>query len=1033
MRKTARIVIAALFLQFFVGGGSAEAATQTLRINTVSVSGGMVTVKWNPIKLASKDFVEVEFTKTSTSKAFKVIKTKSTGIVAKLDPFTKYTVRIRKSLTPKVWTANRTFSTTSDPVNGLATNNITYTSADLSWDPVAGATSYDVIINEATVISVPTNSYALKTLNPGNKYSVFVRPKAGLINGPASNVLGILTLNSAPAKLASSLTSTSGTTLTWEGITGADSYNIYANKLLLTNTKATSYAATGLLPGTSVTYTVTALFGKSETPASDSLEITTLIETPNAPVVSSVTSSSLIATWSADKNATSYELNLYDSTGVNAVKTITVDSSLVTATFTGLLPSTTYTVGIKHNYSKVTSKQSALATATTLKLSLTGVVMSNVTTTTATLNWASLPGVISYEVARDGVPVVAATAALTVASVAYTFPSLSPGVTYKFAVRATYLDGAKVTLTTDWVEISQQLVIDPNAAPTSTAIPVITLPYASVPIVGATLTASTGNWTSVPAVSSYTYQWQRTLDNGTTWSSLVGETKSTYKVVASDYAFKLRVLVTAINANGSRTAASEKSSAVAETYNVQIPVVRGTLVSGQLLEVTDGTWSSDYPLTFRYQWKRDGVSITDQISPSYTLTDSDVNKDISVTVIAYSTLGSVSSNSTVRSSVAAVGNTVAPVITGTLKVYQTLTTSTGTWLASPTITYQWQRSTDGVLWNNIASATNSTYVVATTDVGYYIRAQVFGSKTVSDVAYRYTSNSAATAIVPGFTLVSTSAPIVSGSWTTGSTLSTTNGTWSSSGTYTYQWQRSTDNSIWSSISGATSSSYVLTSDDSSKYVRVQVYLAGSSGADGIAYSVSTAKVGAPYNTVAPAITGTLRVGNVQTVSTGTWSGSPTFTYQWQTSSDGIAWANIDGATTSTFTITYSQANLRIRARVSGTNAVDTATASSQVIVGFLAPIATAVPVITSSGDFKSGQTLTSSAGTWPNTSSGYTYTWQRSSDGGTTWTNISGAITSTYVLVTGDVGYLIRSEVTVTTNAGSSTAYSLPTVAIAPA
>jgi hypothetical protein len=616
--------------------------------------------------------------------------------------------------------------------------------------------------------------------------------------------------------------------------------------------------------------------------------------------------------------------------------------------------------------------------------------------------------------------------------VAYTFSSLAPGVTYKFAIRGTYQDGAKVTLTTDWVEISQQTLIDPVAAPTSTAVPVITLPYASVPIVGATLTATTGTWTSVPAVSSYSYQWQRTLDNGTTWSPLVGETRSTYKVVASDYAFKLRVLVTATNANGSRTAASERSSAVAETYNVQIPVVRGTLVSGQLLEVTDGTWSSDYPLTFRYQWKRGTNSaISGAISPSYTLTDSDIGLDIFVEVIANSSLGSVSSNSTIRSSVAAVGNTIAPVISGTVRVYQTLTTTDGTWLASPTITYQWQRSTDGTLWNNIPSATNSTYVIASTDAGYYIRSQVFGSKTISGTTYRYTANSAATSIVPGFTLASTSAPVVTGSWTSGSTLSTTNGTWSSSGTFTYQWQRSTDNSTWSSISGATASTYALTSDDASKYVRVQVYLTGASGADGIAYSVSTAKVGAPYNTVAPAITGTLRVGNVQTVSNGTWSGSPTYSYQWQTSSDGIAWANVSGATSSTYTVTYTVANLRLRAVVSAANATDTATATSQVVQGFLAPVATAVPAI--SGTVRSGETLTSSSGTWPNTSSGYTYTWQRSADGGTTWTNISGAISSTYVLVTGDVGYLIRSEVTVTTNAGSSTAYSLPTVAVAPA
>ena len=1032
MRKVTHLVIAALALQFFVGGVSAEAAPAPLRISGVTVSGLAVTVKWNPVVITSKDFFEVEFTKSSSSKAFKLIKTKGNAIVTKLDPFTEYKVRLRKSLTPKKWTSFRTFRTSSDAIEGLAASNVTYTSADLAWNPVVGATAYDIVLNDSTLVSVVTTKYTLTGLKPGTNYSVAIKPKAGLLSGNNSEAIGIDTLNASPTKLASSLTTTSGTTLSWVAVAGAESYNVYADKKILINTKLLTHTTTGLLPGTSVLYSVSAVFGKNETLISDAIEVTTLIDTPAIPVVSSVTSSSFVVTWQADKNVTSYEINLYDSTGITSQKMVTVDRSLVSTTFTGLSPSTTYTVGVKNVYSKtVTSKQSALATTTTLKLSMSGVILSNVTSTTATLYWSVLPGVVTYEVARDSIPIAAATAALTTTSVAYTFTSLSPGVTYKFAIRGTYQDGSKVTLTTDWVEISQQTAIDATAAPTSTVVPVITLPYASVPIVGATLTASTGTWTSIPAVSSYAYQWQRTLDNGTTWSTLVGETRSTYRVIATDYAFKLRVQVTATNANGSRTAVSVATSAVAETYNIQIPIVRGTLVSGQLLEVTDGTWSSDYPLTFRYQWLRGGIAISGQISPSYTLTNTDIGTDISVTVIANSSLGSVSSNSTVRSSVAAVGNTVAPAITGTLRVYQTLTTSDGTWLASPTITYQWQRSADGTLWNNIASATNSTYVIAVTDAGYYIRAQVFGSKTISETAYRYTANSVATAIVPGFTLASTTAPIVTGSWTTGSTLSTTNGTWSSSGTFTYQWQRSENNSTWTSISSATSSTYVLTSDDAAKYVRVQVYLTGTSGADGIAYSVPTAKVGAPYNTVAPAISGTLRVGSVQTVSTGTWSGSPTYTYQWQTSSDGIAWLSVGSATSSTYTVTYAVANLRLRAVVSATNDTDTSTATSQIVQGFLAPIATAIPAIT--GTVQSGQTLTSSSGTWPSTSSGYTYTWQKSSDGGTTWTNIAGAIASTYVLVTADVGYLIRSEVTVTTSTGSSTAYSLPTVAVAPA
>jgi len=178
----------------------------------------------------------------------------------------------------------------------------------------------------------------------------------------------------------------------------------------------------------------------------------------------------------------------------------------------------------------------------------------------------------------------------------------------------------------------------------------------------------------------------------------------------------------------------------------------------------------------------------------------------------------------------------------------------------------------------------------------------------------------------------------------------------------------------------------------------------------------------------------LRVGVAQTVSNGTWSGSPTFTYQWQTSADGIAWANIDGGTSATYTPTYTVANLRLRAVVSARNDVDTATAISQVVQGFLAPIATVIPAITVVGanPVEAGEVLTTDAGTWPSTSSGYLYGWQRSSDNGVTWTDIGGATATTYTLLAGDVGYRIRSQVTVATNTGSSTAYSLPTVPVAP-
>ena len=66
-------------------------------------------------------------------------------------------------------------------------------------------------------------------------------------------------------------------------------------------------------------------------------------------------------------------------------------------------------------------------------------------------------------------------------------------------------------------------------------------------------------------------------------------------------------------------------------------------------------------------------------------------------------------------------NTVAPVISGTAQEGQTVTCSTGTWTGTPVITYAYQWKRNG---SNIASATNSTYVLVTADVGQSIKCTV---------------------------------------------------------------------------------------------------------------------------------------------------------------------------------------------------------------------------------------------------------------------------------------------------------------------
>ncbi len=85
-------------------------------------------------------------------------------------------------------------------------------------------------------------------------------------------------------------------------------------------------------------------------------------------------------------------------------------------------------------------------------------------------------------------------------------------------------------------------------------------------------------------------------------------------------------------------------------------------------------------------------------------------------------------------------NTVAPVVSGTATVGQTLSCTTGTWTGDATIvfTYQWQRA--GV---NIGGATASTYLLVTADVGSAIRCRVTGTNGAGNA----TANSNATAAV----------------------------------------------------------------------------------------------------------------------------------------------------------------------------------------------------------------------------------------------------------------------------------------------
>ncbi len=243
----------------------------------------------------------------------------------------------------------------------------------------------------------------------------------------------------------------------------------------------------------------------------------------------------------------------------------------------------------------------------------------------------------------------------------------------------------------------------------------------------------------------------------------------------------------------------------------------GTAVTGDILAVSfDGTWTDDSggSVTTTWQWRRRVIgsgsyaNIAGETGSIYFVQAGDAGYEIVCVATGTSsnggTPGTVTSSNSISFPDTLPTNTSLPTISGTPKVGSTLTATTGSWTNSPTsYSYQWKRG--GA---TISGAISSTYTLVTADSGSTISVVVTATNTSGSGA----AESSATATITLYAPVNTGAPVISGTPTSGQTLSVSNGTWENSNnaptSYSYQWKRD-----GASISGATGSSYTLVQAD----------------------------------------------------------------------------------------------------------------------------------------------------------------------------------------------------------------------------
>lgn len=465
----------------------------------------------------------------------------------------------------------------------------------------------------------------------------------------------------------------------------------------------------------------------------------------------------------------------------------------------------------------------------------------------------------------------------------YSFVLSEAGTLSYRAVAAASGDLAAATSKTQTVKVAAA----PATTFTSAPVPTVT----GTMSVGSTLKGIPGTWSPEPG--RFTYQWIR---DGVP----IRRYWYTYTITAADVGHHLTFAVAATR-SGAKTVRESKPGDVVTigTFTTQPPEIKGEVAVGETVTADISGWSPQ-PQSVGYQWKRDGTAIPGATQKTYTLGAADGGTHVSVMVTGasdgYPTVTRTSSSlfvpsaSAVARSLSFNGYAGFPQVGAEMTFDGTLTSSPG---HSPVVVQELRSGS----WEDAAT-------VQTDDDGSYtarVTPTVSGSVSYRAIAAGTPDLRAAVSSTKKLTVAAspsvpfTTAPLptVTGSMSVGSVLKGNPGTWSPSGSFSYQWVRDgvPIRRYWYT--------YEVTAADIGHHLTFAVS-ASRSGSKTIRESRPTGIVSiGTFTTQPPAISGTVAVGETVTADVSAWTPQPTtLTYQWKRNGSPIA-----GATSAAYRIT----------------------------------------------------------------------------------------------------------------------------------
>ncbi|MBB6670040.1 fibronectin type III domain-containing protein [Cohnella nanjingensis] len=287
--------------------------------------------------------------------------------------------------------------TTPEAPTGLSASAAGASVVNLSWTAVTGAEAYNVYVSDSengiytklTTSPVTRTDYSHTGLSPETTYYYKVTAVNEAGESEQSAVASATTAPApagapeAPTGLSAAAAGASVVNLSWTAVTGAEAYNVYSSdsedgiytKLTDFSVTGTVYSHMGLSPATTYYYKVTAVNGVGESEQSAVASVTTAptpVEAPEAPTGLSATAAGtngINLSWTAATGAEAY--NVYGSASENGTYTKLTDSAVTGTVYshTGLSPATTYYYKVTAVNGAGESEQSAVASATTDRVS----------------------------------------------------------------------------------------------------------------------------------------------------------------------------------------------------------------------------------------------------------------------------------------------------------------------------------------------------------------------------------------------------------------------------------------------------------------------------------------------------------------------------------------------------------------------------------------------------------------------------------------------------------------------------------------